>query len=58
MLMDGGGGMTHAKHKNKLLALKTKKYSPRELSQLIEECWGYDIRYRPEMAEVAARLEG
>ncbi len=57
MLMDDGGGMTDAERKNELLALKTKKHWPRELPRLMEECWDYDMRYRPEMTEVAGRLE-
>jgi len=46
-----------AEKKNQLLALKTKRYWPKELPRLIEECWDYDMRYRPRMKEVSHRLQ-
>jgi serine/threonine protein kinase len=56
MIMEGGG-MGSGEKKNQLLALRTKRYWPRELPGLMEECWDYDMRYRPEMSKVAERID-
>jgi serine/threonine protein kinase len=44
--------------KKDLLELRTKCVWTEELKQLIEECWHFDMRLRPEMREVVLRLEG
>ncbi|KAL7526229.1 hypothetical protein ACHAXR_001380, partial [Thalassiosira sp. AJA248-18] len=57
----GGGGNNDVTNpnekKNQLLALRTKRYWPKQLPTLMEECWDYDMRYRPEMKEVTFRLD-
>ena len=53
----GGGGQVDAEKKNNLLALRTKRYWPKELPRLMEECWDYDMRYRPEMKEITYRID-
>merc|ERR1719223_128524 len=52
-----GGGIGSGEKKNQLLALRTKRCWPRELPGLMEECWDYDMRYRPEMSNVADRID-
>mmetsp|Transcript_44877 Transcript_44877/g.94154 ORF Transcript_44877/g.94154 Transcript_44877/m.94154 type:complete len:651 (-) Transcript_44877:581-2533(-) len=59
MVMDAEGGTEQedVERRNNVLALKTKRYWPKELPRLIEECWDYDMRYRPDMKEVSYRLQ-
>ena len=42
--------------KNELLASLTKRSWTKELVKLMEDCWDYDMRYRPTMEEVRTRL--
>jgi len=42
--------------KNELLATLTKRSWTKDLVKLMEDCWDYDMRYRPTMEEVQARL--
>ena len=57
MILEGGLDGDNAEKKNMILALRTKRYWPKELPRLMEECWDYDMRYRPEMKEVTYRLD-
>jgi serine/threonine protein kinase len=52
-----GIGNSDVERKNNALASKTKRAWPKELPRLMEECWDYDMRYRPDMKEVSYRLE-
>eukprot|EP00571_Detonula_confervacea_P009420 CAMPEP_0172327116 /NCGR_PEP_ID=MMETSP1058-20130122/58671_1 /TAXON_ID=83371 /ORGANISM="Detonula confervacea, Strain CCMP 353" /LENGTH=635 /DNA_ID=CAMNT_0013044073 /DNA_START=29 /DNA_END=1936 /DNA_ORIENTATION=- len=52
-----GGLEGNSEKKNLLLALRTKRCWPKELPRIMEECWDYDMRYRPGMKDVTYRLE-
>jgi serine/threonine protein kinase len=58
MMTDVGGmGKDDTAQKNYVLASKTKRNWPKELPRLMEECWDYDMRYRPEMKDVIYRVQ-
>jgi len=44
--------------RNEVLAIKSKSVWTKDLKRLIDECWDYDMRYRPPMKEVVVRLQG
>ena len=50
-------GLEEIEKKNKLLALRTIRYWPKDLPCLMEECWDGDMRHRPLMKEVLSRLQ-
>lgn len=54
----GGSSSSSSDKRNALLAIRTKRYWPRELSQLINECWEHHSHSRPSMKEVTERLDG
>ncbi|KAL7493566.1 hypothetical protein ACHAWT_002578 [Skeletonema menzelii] len=44
--------------RNEVLAIKSKSVWTKDLKRLVDECWDYDMRYRPTMKEVVERLQG
>jgi serine/threonine protein kinase len=50
-------GAEEVEKKNRLLALRTTRYWPKDLPRLMEECWDCDMRYRPSMKVVTSRLQ-
>eukprot|EP00985_Skeletonema_marinoi_P015002 scaffold7652_cov80-Skeletonema_marinoi.AAC.3 len=44
--------------RNEVLVVKSKSVWTKDLKRLIDECWDYDMRYRPPMKEVVVRLQG
>jgi serine/threonine protein kinase len=44
--------------RNRVLAIKSKSVWTKDLKRLIDECWDYDMRYRPTMKDVVVRLQG
>jgi serine/threonine protein kinase len=47
-----------SENRNKVLAIKSKSVWTKDLKRLIDECWDYDMRYRPTMKDVVVRLQG
>jgi len=44
--------------RNEVLAIKSKSLWTKDLKRLVDDCWDYDMRYRPPMKEVVVRLQG
>jgi len=44
--------------RSEVLAIKSKSVWTKDLKRLVDECWDYDMRYRPPMKEVVVRLQG
>ena len=44
--------------RNEVLGIKSKSVWTKDLKRLIDECWDYDMRYRPPMKDVVVRLQG
>ena len=42
---------------NNVLAIKSKSVWTKELNSLIDECWDYDMKYRPDMKDVVVRMQ-
>ena len=47
-----------SERRNTVLAIKSKSVWTKDLKRLIDECWDYDMRYRPTMKDVVVRLQG
>jgi serine/threonine protein kinase len=43
--------------RNEVLAIKSKSVWTKDLKRLVDDCWDYDMRYRPSMKEVVVRLQ-
>ena len=51
------GDFNEEARKNSLLGIRTKRYWPKEVPRLMEQCWEGDMRRRPTMKEVEHYLD-
>jgi len=51
------GDFNEEARKNALLGIRTKRYWPKEVPRLMEQCWEGDTRRRPTMKEVEHKLD-
>ena len=51
------GDFNEEARKNALLGIRTKRYWPKEVPRLMEQCWEGDMRCRPTMKEVESCLD-
>ena len=51
------GDFNEEARKNALLGIRTKRYWPKEVPRLMEQCWEGDMRRRPTMKEVESCLD-